>query len=437
MIRPYQKFILKFGEDDVQISSTKSIKKKDVDVGKEYEIRAGVIWEISVLKYFSNESRIYVEILDYDVFYESFSQQQEDTFEDIDLKKINFKSISTSGLLKSIKNKPRKVPGISAPRKKEENPVSTKILKPAPWKKEFSESEKKILGIGKYLEDDENEEKEISINFEMPIKKIAFHDGSVEFYNFIKEAERGVYFEIKKESFKKEYDAVKNYFSSFLGKKKINVIAKIIFTKREIISASASSTDLEKINEEAIESIRFKFYEQNFLQRIDEDLEQHIFTFEELEETLPTSKKSNPFTSEKNAKEKFLESVINIKNSKHYKQLRYLSSKHLSHVLKLRFILKPFSFVFLLENEEKYFLIWETLNTEEATYIWNFQPKTKEQLIHQLQKTESIIGQIKEGGKQLYIKSQPENFKRIYHDYSDKVSGFLKWKNEIDEYLKN
>jgi hypothetical protein len=42
-------------------------------------------------------------------------------------------------------------------------------------------------------------------------------------------------------------------------------------------------------------------------------------------------------------------------------------------ILRIRFVLTPFSFLFLLHGNKKYHIVWETLNSEEATYIWHFE----------------------------------------------------------------
>ena len=64
-----------------------------------------------------------------------------------------------------------------------------------------------------------------------------------------------------------------------------------------------------------------------------------------------------------------LNDLLKNENVKHYRHLRYLASKHDGSVLKLRFDLDPFSFVFLLSGTEQYHVVLETLDTEEATYI--------------------------------------------------------------------
>ncbi|MHB1922057.1 MAG: hypothetical protein ACYCOO_07450, partial [Chitinophagaceae bacterium] len=41
-----------------------------------------------------------------------------------------------------------------------------------------------------------------------------------------------------------------------------------------------------------------------------------------------------------------IEDILSIKKSKHYLQLKYLSFRHEASVLKVRFVLQPFSFLF-------------------------------------------------------------------------------------------
>jgi hypothetical protein len=52
-----------------------------------------------------------------------------------------------------------------------------------------------------------------------------------------------------------------------------------------------------------------------------------------------------------------------------------------------------------------------------------------------LKKIDQIINLIKVQGKQVYINAKEIDFKRVYHDYSTAVDGFLKWKNEVESIL--
>jgi hypothetical protein len=124
--------------------------------------------------------------------------------------------------------------------------------------------------------------------------------------------------------------------------------------------------------------------------------------------------------------------LLAIKSSKHYDHLQYLSSQHLSSVLKVRFVLEPFSFLFLLQGDTQYHIVWETLNSEEATYVWHFE-KSIEALRRGLKEIEVILQEIKTTSKQDYLKKEHTNFSRIIHDYSDKKKGFVQWKAVLEE----
>ncbi len=126
-----------------------------------------------------------------------------------------------------------------------------------------------------------------------------------------------------------------------------------------------------------------------------------------------------------------IDDILNIKKSKHHLQLKYLSSAHQASILKLRFVLQPFSFLFLLSGETKYHIVWETLDTEEAIYIWHIQ-KTREALRTAIAEIEIILNEIKQTGRQSFLEKESNNFSRIVHDYSDAKKGFITWKSILE-----
>jgi hypothetical protein len=78
-------------------------------------------------------------------------------------------------------------------------------------------------------------------------------------------------------------------------------------------------------------------------------------------------------------------------------------------------------------------MIWETLDTEEATYMWHIERSANE-LEKELKKIDRILGVIRSKGRQDYLESNPENFSRIVHDYSDE-KGLIIWKDQLEEKL--
>ena len=129
-----------------------------------------------------------------------------------------------------------------------------------------------------------------------------------------------------------------------------------------------------------------------------------------------------------------IEEILNQKDVKHYQQLRYLADKHSRSVLKIRFVLMPFSFVFLLDGEKQYHIIWETLDTEEATFVWHVE-KNKAVLKVRLGQIDKDLGFIRNKGPQAFTETNPENFSRIIHDYTDPLKGFILWKDQLEERL--
>ena len=120
----------------------------------------------------------------------------------------------------------------------------------------------------------------------------------------------------------------------------------------------------------------------------------------------------------------FLENILKNKDFKHYRNIRYLADKHASGVIKIRFVLSPFSFVFLLPGTEQFHIVMETLDTEEATYVWHFE-KDIALLQNKLKEFDHSLNEIRNEGRQVFLERQPLNFTRILHDYSDHRKGFI------------
>lgn len=172
-----------------------------------------------------------------------------------------------------------------------------------------------------------------------------------------------------------------------------------------------------------MESVKFQFLNKNFIHQN------------------PTSK-TNILTSSESSKaqsiypdaESILHDLLKRKQYKHSKQIQFLADKHERTIMKLRFVLQPFSFVFLLVGEENYHIILETLDTEEATYIWH-NIKNKAVLAHTIKQIHKELNIIREKGRQTYLETNPHNFSRIHHDYWDNNKGFIIWKGLLEERL--
>jgi hypothetical protein len=179
----------------------------------------------------------------------------------------------------------------------------------------------------------------------------------------------------------------------------------------------------KSLNKEVIEGVKFQFLNKGLLKQFTPK-KQNILTSDELQE------RGKIYANA----EELLNEILKNKQYKHSQHIQYLADRHESRVMKIRFVLNPFSFLFLLVGEQSYFIVLETLDTEEATYIWH-TPKYKATLIEEVKQIDNQLSIIREKGRQAFLEINPENFIRILHDYSDNKKGFILWKSAIEELI--
>ena len=260
------------------------------------------------------------------------------------------------------------------------------------------------------------------------IANLDFRYGAIVFKYQVQKLNLDLEFEIENEHVRPEFEVLKPYFSKVLKSKNAEVRIFAEFENNSLVAQNAESTDLEKINKELIESVKFRFIEQKYLGKQPATYsEDNLLDLNQLQEN---QGEATLYKSE----DELLENLLKDKNVKHYRQLRYLATNHDSSVLKIRFVLSPFSFVFLITGKHQYHLVLETLYTEEATYIWHIS-KSKSVLREKLSSVDSDLQLIRNKGRQAFLEQKPENFSRIIHDYSDHRKGFIIWKDALEERL--
>jgi hypothetical protein len=263
---------------------------------------------------------------------------------------------------------------------------------------------------------------EIRERIKLKFDQLEFHYGSVLFNYIDKETGEVIEFSIDNDTIRPEFSILKPYFSRQLGVKNIEADIYAEYKDGSLIAQNATSSDIDRINSEIIDSVKF-----HFLNR----------------EIIGGKKRNNPNIVDLNSlqndnnqlfnsEEELINEILKDESVKHYRQIKFLLKHHLSHILKIRFVLSPFSFVFLLQGEEKYHIVVETLDTEEATYIWSFEKSRLKENLNIINKDLNII---RNKGRQFFIENQPENFNRIFHDYSDVKKGFIVWKGQLEERL--
>jgi hypothetical protein len=262
-------------------------------------------------------------------------------------------------------------------------------------------------------------EKQIKI----AIEDLDFRYGNVGFEYIDKESNQRFDFEIENEEFRPEFEVLKPYFIKVLKSNSIIIDISAEIENGVILSQLAASSDIENINKEIVESVKFQFLNKSFVGQIPTS-KQNILTANEL------PKNQNIYSDA----ESILEDLLKGKQYKHSKHIQFLAERHERHVMKLRFVLQPFSFVFLIAGEQNYHIALETLDTEEATYIWHTD-KSKTAIIEAIKQIDKQLNIIKEKGRQAYLETHPQNFSRIVHDYSDGNKGFTIWKGLLEERL--
>lgn len=259
----------------------------------------------------------------------------------------------------------------------------------------------------------------------IPIEKLEFQYGSVTFKYRIEEIQMDLDFDIENVDIRPEFEVLKPYFAKALKSKNVKIRIHAEFENRKIVSQLATSTDISKISREIIEGVKFKFITKHFLEKPKSEGSTELIDINQLqgdEESLY------------NSGEELLGDILNNKNYRHKRHLQYLAERHEKTILKIRFVLSPFSFVFLFKGKENFHIILETLDTEEATYMWYFDTD-KRKLPVMLKLMDEDLNTIRNKGRQSFLENAPVNFSRVHHDYSDDRRGFIIWKDSLEERL--
>jgi superfamily II DNA or RNA helicase len=256
----------------------------------------------------------------------------------------------------------------------------------------------------------------------MPIDLLEFRYGSIAFTYSVADLNTKIDFEIQHDDMRPEFEVLKPYFAKTMKSKNIKAVVYAEIEKGQVVAQLASSDDLKKIDRQIIDGVRFQFVTKPLFGRANTD------TKSELNQQLQTN---HPLYE---SGEELLEDMLKHTHFKHHRHLRYLADNHAGHLIKVRFVLQPFSFVFLLDGAEQFHIILETLDTEEASYVWHF-PKKVSELPSRLKEIDRHLDIIRKQGRQTFLTAPPENFSRILHDYSDDQKGFIVWKDMLEERL--
>jgi hypothetical protein len=404
-----QEFKIVFWQDKACLTADRQLTFEQLGLpsfAKTFKVPA--FFTIKVLRYIENENRLFCEILSYQVGETEFGHNQKMLADKLNrLQNISLKSIDTTALMKMLAG----ISGVIRPIKNE-----TGYSKPIQPTDSFRQPNRI----------------EIKETFYVPIKNVRFKLGGVAFNRRFKQHKNTIEFTIPNHDIREEFDAVKYYFANVLRSKKIEVTVNIEIVDNELSVIEAQSSEIEKIDKQLIEQVKYEFLKSMTRKKTNIEIDKSLFDMDEYLNTFAEDKiNSNIFYS--NDKDLF-EDLLTISNTKHYKHLKYLSSRHAHDIMKLKLVHKPFSFIFLIQGSRNYHVVWETLDTKEATYVWHIA-KDINVIKTTLRKIEDNIKVIKVHGKRDYLSSAEDAFTRIYHDYSNHVDGFVKWKGELESIL--
>lgn len=260
---------------------------------------------------------------------------------------------------------------------------------------------------------------------DIPIENLDFQFGLIAFTYVDKGLKIELSFEIENLSIRPEFSILKGYFSKMLNSKTVNVQIHAELQNHLLIAQRAVSEDIQKIDRGMIESVKFSFIENKYMKGRSLAKER-IETFD--------LSKDHELSSLYSSEEEIIDSMLTNLDAKHGRQLKYLAEKHQSHLVKLRFVLHPFSFLFLIAGEQQFHIVLETLDTEEATYIWHYE-KDLGSLKGKIQEVGQALKIIRNEGRLKYQEQAVANFNRIVHDYSDDRKGFILWRDQLEERL--
>lgn len=281
----------------------------------------------------------------------------------------------------------------------------------------------------------------ITTNFSVPFSDLQFKLGYVTFGKEVDEVDEHVDFKIPNDTVLPEFDSIKPWFAKKLKTKKIKVTATLTVKNSQVINVVAKSLQIDQINDDLIDSIRYQRTLALTRSPIVKDIDKSLFSTDDIFGEFDSDDQAgNVFDQSEEEILKFLVDNPNIRNRK---QLEYLAGQKHSKQRKLRFTLSPlFGFLFLIEGRECNHFAWELLNSH-ATYLWSIG-KTDMDLDLQFRRIEDTINTIRNNGRDSYKQAYRQHhhdddltFCSISHDgiNSDLVDGFAKWKHRLNEKL--
>ena len=271
----------------------------------------------------------------------------------------------------------------------------------------------------------ESDERNIEFKLLKPLVEFTFNDAYMSFEGYCSEIKKIGVFNIENNFIKSEYDSIKNYFSKFFNKGKVEVVCRLKVSNSDILETSASSEDIPKINQDTITQIEDNLIRDSILNKETEEIKSLEDAFNDTYQEL-----------EDKQVEWLMSKLANSEITKHHRHLLYLSDRHDNSIFKLKVTGKPVSFLFGIRENNNIYIVWETHNTKEATYIWKHN-KSDNELQEFISDIDEQVKKLRQRTKREYRSHNKDNpnFSVIEHEYNSDDYGFEKWKANLESYL--
>lgn len=250
------------------------------------------------------------------------------------------------------------------------------------------------------------------------IRDAIFDEGMITIKLKVKSKGVNVDVRIDNPAIKKYFDSVKNYIANILGGNKTPITVTFDMQNGKWIPLSVDDCVLKTLDESIMERVQEDFVEQVVLSGERDD----IISLDDLIE---------PVKNDAITVDTIFDHVVQEEKTKHYHHLRYLSARQAIDLQKLSITGNPLSFVFVVRESGGMYLIWETYNTPEATYIWKIDGTAN--IIQKF----GLILELRKSNKMLYLQKKEPAFYRIVHQYNLERNGFVKWKEKIEQIFAN
>lgn len=271
------------------------------------------------------------------------------------------------------------------------------------------------------------EEEDHKISY--PIKKLDFQDSKIHLQldnTLISNLPSRIKLEvfIDNQASRNELNAIKPFIIKSLGAEAVTINVKLARIRQGYYEASGQSEELNQINERVIERAKYDYVLRMISSSSGDDPKS--FSPEEYGEKKLGMKISPVKTLD------FFRDINLLKQALHFDHIEYLCVRQ-NEYYPIRFITSPaFAFLLVLETKASFYAVLECYDKRFATYVWRYGKNAsdvKAQLSQVNIEVEAEL--IKSGKRASYIRSKPENFFKIEHNYLA-PNGFVLWKEELE-----